>query len=189
MIGGAALEAHRDHALGFVRAVADLAPLDARVLDLGSGGGLPGLVIAVEYPHLCVTLLDGRITRTEALQSAASELDLLERVDVVTDRAEEAGRSPALRYQFDLVFARGFGSPSVTAECGAPFLRVGGFLVVSDPPGGSAQRWPAEDCGKLGLVVVRSLTAPWAFTVLRAEFPCPDTFPRRTGVPGKRPLF
>ncbi|HET6966289.1 MAG TPA: hypothetical protein VFH58_16050, partial [Acidimicrobiales bacterium] len=104
-------------------------------------------------------------------------------------RAEEAGRRPDLRGTFDVVVARSFGGPAVTAECGAPFLVAGGRLVVAEPPGGSADRWPAEGLEVLGLRPVEAMTEPSAFQVLLQQEPCPERFPRRTGIPAKRPLF
>jgi 16S rRNA (guanine527-N7)-methyltransferase len=109
------------------------------------------------------------------------------RITVLCGRAEELGRDPELRGHFDAVLARSFGRPSVTAECSAPFLRVDGLLVVSDPPTGS--RWPAEELGLLGLEPIETISDPFHFTVLRQREACPDRYPRRTGIPAKRPLF
>ena len=67
-------------------------------------------------------------------------------------RAEETARSSQFRQQFDLVVSRSFGVPAVAAECGAPLLSIGGFMVVSEPPDGPlVDRWPAEGLAKVGL--------------------------------------
>ncbi len=110
---------------------------------------------------------------------------------VVSERAELAGRRPELRGRLDAVVARGFGPPAVTAECASPFLRVGGVLVVSEPPDAAAtlSRWPGAGCAALGLELVRVLDAPFSFAVLRQVEPCADRYPRRVGIPEKRPLF
>lgn len=160
-----------------------------RALDLGSGGGLPGLPMAIARPDIRWVLLDGSVTRCKFLLGAVAELGISDRVDVVAARAEEAGRHPDLRARFDLVMARSFGPPAVTAECGSPFLRVDGHLVVAEPPGGDPDRWPTESLDLLGLVPIHRITEPSAFQVLVQERLCPDTYPRRTGVPAKRPLF
>lgn len=190
IIGKASLESHIEQAESFFAVVADLVKRDARVLDLGSGGGLPGLVIAACWPDLHVTLLDGRSSRAESLSAAVDDLGWSNRVQVIAQRAEEAARESRYRKTFDLVVARGFGPPAVTAECAAPFLQVGGLLVVSDPPGGGLDsRWPAEGCAEFGLKVERAQVDPWAFTVLRQAAECAISYPRRTGQPIKRPLF
>lgn len=159
-----------------------------RALDLGSGGGLPGLALGLALPGIRWTLLDGSTTRGKFLEEAVSELGLSEVVNVIVARAEDAGRTDA-RCSFDVVVARSFGPPATTAECAAPFLRQGGRLVVAEPPGGDPARWPAEALAQLGLALGRRITSPSAFQVLLQKEPCPSRFPRRTGVPAKRPLF
>jgi SAM-dependent methyltransferase len=171
-LGPGPVSAARDHARRYDAA---LGPANA-VLDLGSGGGVPGLVLAVVRPSASVTLLDASQTRTDFLRRAVGRLGLGRRVTVVTARAEDAGHRPALRGRFDAVTARGFGSPSRTAECGAGFLRLNGRLVVSDPPDPPPARWPEAGLALLGLA--RTEAPPGLATfVLRS--PCPGRFPRR----------
>jgi 16S rRNA (guanine527-N7)-methyltransferase len=160
------------------------------VLDLGSGGGLPGLVLAALWPDTAVTLLDGGTERAAFLVSAVEQLDWAERVAVAAGRAEELGRT-GLRGRFDLVVARSFGPPAVVAECGAPFLTAGGRLVVSEPPDADGSRWShAGELATLGLEAEPLRTAGGHhFQPLRAVSPCPARYPRRTGIPTKRPLF
>jgi 16S rRNA (guanine527-N7)-methyltransferase len=88
------------------------------------------------------------------------------------------------------VVARALAPPAVTAECAAPLLAIGGHLVVSDPPGGGgdARWWPAG-LAELGLESVPSITASASYAVFVATQPCPQRFPRRPGVPSKRPLW
>ena len=159
-----------------------------RAMDLGSGGGLPGLVLAVATPAWEWTLLDGSVKRTDALTSWVQSLGLADRVRVIAARAEDAGRT-GLRGQFGVVVARGFAAAAPTAECGAPFLGPGGALVVTEPPGGAPSRWPDGGLRQLGLERGDAVVAPVAAQVLRAVVTCPDRFPRRTGVPVKRPLW
>lgn len=161
----------------------------ARILDLGSGGGIPGLPLALARPDTTWVLLDGSVTRAGFLAEAVADLGLAGRVEVVPERAEDAGRRTDLRASFDAVVARSFGAPAVTAECAAPFLTVGGTLVVAEPPGGAAGRWPAAGLQEVGLVAERVVAQPSAFQVLTQARLCPDRFPRRNGVPAKRPLF
>jgi 16S rRNA (guanine527-N7)-methyltransferase len=157
-------------------------------LDLGSGGGVPGLVLALALPGWEWTLLDGSRTRCSFLEEAVTELALRSRVTVAAQRAEEAGRGP-LRGFYDLLVARGFAAPAPTAECAAPLLRVGGAAVITEPPGGAPERWPKEGLASLGMELGIASTAPVAAQVLRQVHPCPDRYPRRTGVPVKRPLW
>lgn len=158
-------------------------------LDLGSGGGLPGLVLALEWPQARAVLLDAMVKRTEFLRTACARLGIGHRVAVVCARAEDAGRDPALRGRFDVVTARSFGPPAVTAECAVGFLREGGTLIVSEPPTDDAHRWPAAGLAELGLTLERLATADRRFVALGLVAPTPERYPRRVGVPGKRPLW
>jgi len=188
-LGPGPVAGHVEHARGFAT-VAEAEP--GRLLDLGSGGGVPGLILAELWPNAAVTLLDAGQRRCQFLVEAVEELGWADRVDVVRARAEDAGRRPALRATFDLVVSRGFGPPAVTAECGAPFLRLGGRLVVSEPPTESREhqaRWPAAGLAELGLAPAAAWRKPFHYQAFVLERPCPDRYPRRVGVPAKRPLF
>lgn len=145
-------------------------------------------MLAEAWPDAEIVLLDANERRTAFLADAVDRLGLGRSVSVVRARAEDAGRNPALRGRADLVVARGFGPPSVTAECAAPLLTVGGQLVVSEPPD-DTDRWPPRPLAELGLVPVRRVEAPGRYVVLRQAAMCPDRYPRRVGVPAKRPLF
>jgi 16S rRNA (guanine527-N7)-methyltransferase len=192
-LGPGSVRLHVDHAAGFA---AGIRSAPAQFLDLGSGGGVPGLVLAQWWPESRAVLLEARERRCAFLREAVRDLDLDGRVVVIWARAEEAGHRDYLRGVFDLVVARGFGPPAVTAECGAPFLRVGGTLVVSEPPDDGetgappgASRWPAPGLARLGLVVGRSWTDGFRYQSLDPVEPCPDRYARNPGVPAKRPLF
>jgi 16S rRNA (guanine527-N7)-methyltransferase len=183
-LGPGPVEAHIDHAAAFLVALADTT---GTVVDLGSGGGVPGLVLAVARPDLRLVLVEARARRCRFLEEAIEDLGV--DAEVVEGRAEELGHSPR-RGGADAVVARGFGVPAATAECGSPLLRVGGRLAVSEPPPPiDPGRWPAAELASLGLVVAERVEAPTGVQVLEQRSPCPGTYPRRNGLPAKRPLF
>lgn len=158
-------------------------------LDLGTGGGLPGLVLGSTW-NVEGVLLDANARRTDFLAAAVSRLGLEGRVRVVTARAEEAARDPELRARFALVTARSFGSPAVTAECAVGFLVPGGEIAVSEPPAPAAERWPQEGLAQLGLTGPDHRQDGGAtVAVLRLAGRVDDRWPRRTGIPTKRPLW
>lgn len=193
-LGPGSVRVHIDHARGFAAGVGQ-PPI--RFVDLGSGGGVPGLVLARCWPETEAVLLDARERRCAFLRDAAQALGLGDRAAVVCARAEDAGHRDDLRGRFDLVVARAFGPPAVTAECGAPFLRIGGTLVVSEPPnshGGvaaaaSKSRWVPSGLARLGLAAGRSWVQGFHYQALDQIEPCPGRYARRAGVPAKRPLF
>ncbi len=135
-------------------------------------------------------LLDAGHRRGEHLKVACQELGLSDRIAVVVARAEDAARDPQWRGSVDLVVARGFGAPAPTAECAVGFLRPGGRLVVSEPPGGDPGRWDEAGLARLGLTgptISLGGGATAATFVLPGE--TEQRWPRRTGVPAHRPLW
>lgn len=168
------------------RAMASELPEPARLLDLGSGAGIPGLVLAGCWPDADVRLLDSAQRRIRVLDEAITQLAWAPRVQTLHARAEDAGRDPAHRDQYDLVTARSFGPPAVVAECAAALVRVGGLVVVTEPPDATGDRWDPGALADLGLEAegVRA-----GLMHLRCVQPVPERFPRRSGVPRKRPLF
>lgn len=187
-LGPGPVAGHIEHAAGFVQAAGE--PQPALVVDLGSGGGVPGLVLAGAWPEASIRLLEGNERRALFLARAAAVLGFGDRVVVGHARAEEAGRDPAWRAQADLVVARSFGPPAVTAECAAPLLALQGRLIVSEPPQQDGDRWAAEPLRQVGLRPVARFEQSFSrFQVLRQDELCPDRYPRRVGIPAKRPLF
>lgn len=124
----------------------------AVVADLGAGGGLPSLPLLAAHRRLRMVLVDAIQKRASFLVWATLEIGVADRAEVWCGRAEIFGHDGARRQRFDAVVARGFGPPSWTLECGAPLLRPGGRLVVSEPPG--YRRYPAEGLQRCGLALV-----------------------------------
>jgi 16S rRNA (guanine527-N7)-methyltransferase len=182
-LGPGPIDAHLRHTQGFLDALREIT---GTVVDLGSGGGVPGLVIATARPDLALVLVEATAKRCRFLEEATRALGVA--ATVVEGRAEVVGHSD-LRGTADAVVARSFGGPAATAECAAALLQVGGVLVVSEPPDVDLGRWSAPGLGKLGLRLGdRSTGSPWTQTLHQVE-PCPPAFPRRDGLPAHRPLF
>ena len=174
------------HSLGFA---AGAGPVPERVVDLGSGGGLPSFALIAQGWGAAWLLVEGRAGRAERLFRAVEELGWSDRVLVAHERAEEAAHG-GWRGTADVVTARSFGPPGVTAECAVGFLRVGGRLVVSEPPESGETRWPAAGLGLLGLEVGESWTAGGgSFRSFVLAEPASTRLPRRAGAPKKRPAF
>lgn len=144
VLGARPVEEAVAHARQFVAA---LEPVHGRVIDLGSGGGLPGLVIAVDRPDLEVILVDRREKRTDLLERAVARLGLGDRVTV---RCEDATRlRGSIPDGAQAVTARGFGPPEHTLRVAASCRAPDGRIVISEPPSGD--RWDAELVSSLGL--------------------------------------
>jgi len=198
-LGPGPIERHLRHAQGFTTLVRRQLSLDmVHLLDLGSGGGLPGLAIATELPAVTMVLLEANERRAQFLERAVRQCGLQGRVSVTHERAEIAGRDPLYRAAFDGVVVRSFGAPAVVAECAAPLIHLDGWLIVSEPPGDEGAsppqasegvRWPRDQLVQLGLEPVESVRGEFGYQILRQGQSCPERFPRRNGIPSKRPLF
>jgi len=132
------------------RFVAALHGVTGTVLDLGTGPGIPGLVIAQQRPDLTVILLDRRAARIDFLTRAVRALGWEGRVTAVRGSAPAVAVSEQLAGRCDAVVARSFGDPDETLRCARPFLRLGGCLVVSEPPGSTGTRWIATSVQRGG---------------------------------------
>jgi 16S rRNA (guanine527-N7)-methyltransferase len=171
----------------------DLVKQSLRVLDIGSGAGLPGMPFAIVRPDLRVTLLESIGKKCQFLRETAEALGL-DGVDVIEGRAEEQAHEPALRESCDLVLARAVAALPVLVEYALPFLRVGGNLAA--PKGTGAAREVEESARaleELGGAVREVVDLPVqevASTLVLIEKvrPTPQRYPRRTGIPSKRPL-
>lgn len=165
-----------------------------RFVDVGCGNGVPGLVLAIARPELRITLLESVKKKCEFLQSAVEALGL-RNARVERLRAEDFGRG-AGRSGFDVAVTRAVGSLPVVAELSVPLLEVGGFFVAMKAAM-SDQEWI---CGERALAI---LGVPRVEVVQARPFEeatdrylvygrktmeTPAAYPRRAGIPAKRPL-
>jgi 16S rRNA (guanine527-N7)-methyltransferase len=191
-LGPGPVSSHITHAFGFVEALLSVRPNLAdrgrSFVDLGAGGGLPGLVAALALPLSSWLYLDVNVRRTGFLTGCVEELGIADRVEIRCERAEMTGQNSMYRGRFDCLVARGFAGPPVTAECGAPLLVEGGLFVISEPPK-SGDRWPADGIKTVGLQAISIVDNSHRFFVAEKSSSTPSKYPRRVGIPEKRPLF
>ena len=166
---------------------------DARTLvDVGSGAGLPGIPLKIARPEIQVTLIESDQAKAAFLVHACATLRL-ENVEVVARRAEEAGRDPRLREKFDVAVARALAPLPVLVELCLPLVRVGGRLLAQktrdEDPAAAAIAIELLG-GKLSGVIAAPSAARAAGTVVVIDKarPAPAKYPRRPGVPARRPL-
>jgi 16S rRNA (guanine527-N7)-methyltransferase len=166
---------------------------EARVLDLGAGAGFPGLPIRIVRPALRLTILEATRKKTAFLERLLARLGL-EDVTVITGRAETVAHEPTHREGYDLVLARAVAPLAVLVELALPFLEVGGFLAT--PKGTRAPQEIAEAGRALGTCGGRIVSAeplpfstpPLRLVLVQKIAPTPAVYPRRPGIPAKRPL-
>ncbi|MGA7911670.1 MAG: 16S rRNA (guanine(527)-N(7))-methyltransferase RsmG [Candidatus Dormiibacterota bacterium] len=163
-----------------------------RVVDVGSGGGLPGLPLKIARPDLSMTVIEADQSKAAFLVQACAALGLRD-VQVVARRAEEVGRDPLYREGFDVAVARALAPMPVLVELCLPLVRVGGRLLAqkTEKEDVEAARHAIEVLG--GFLVGVSAAPSGArrrgtVVVVDKVRPTPDTYPRRPGVPSRKPL-
>jgi 16S rRNA (guanine527-N7)-methyltransferase len=181
-------------------------PADAKTLaDVGTGAGFPGLVIAIVRPDLRVALIESIAKKALFLEKIVDELDI-PNVAVVCSRAEDTGRHPDMRDSFDVVVARAVAETATLAEYIIPLVSIGGFALMQKSDialpevrdgsnaitavGATVRRIDSIDVSKLAVIspdAATTLTGR-SIVVLEKTSPTPDTYPRRVGVPTKRPM-
>jgi len=186
-------EAVRVHILDSLQCLSAGFPDGAAVIDVGSGAGLPGIPLKIARPDLSVTLLETSSRKAAFLELAAEELRL--KVEVLEARAEDAGRDARWRERFDIGVARAVAPLAVLCELVLPFIRPGGKAVLLKGPavtgelapgrlasaklgGGDPRLIPAGLPGGVGRTVV----------VIEKVGPTPPGYPRRPGIPARRPI-
>ncbi len=164
----------------------------SKVVDVGSGGGLPGLPLKIARPQLILTLVEADQAKAAFLVRACANLGLAG-VDVLARRAEDVGRDPLYREAFDVAVARALAPMPVLVELCLPLVRVGGRLLAqktaSEDVDGAARAIDAMG-GVLQAVTAAPSEARRAGTVVIVEKvrPTPPAYPRRSGVPARKPL-
>ena len=167
-----------------------------RCIDVGTGGGFPGLAVAIALPGAELTLVDSVGRKTAAVAAMAKSLGLGDRVLIRTERVERTGQDPSCRGTFDLAMARAVGAAPVVAEYLVPLLRSSGEGLLY------RGRWHDTDDRELQtalkLLKARSLrlqrldlpSGRGARTLIRIgpEATTPRAYPRATGMPSKMPL-
>ena len=140
-LGAAPLESIIAHAEAFATALPDSV---TTCIDLGTGAGIPGLVIALARPAIALTLVDRRAKRIDALERAIRVLAIQDRVSAVCADMMHLARQESVHHRFDAAVTRGFGPPDLTLLTAASCVRSGGVVVISEPPEEHAPRWSTD---------------------------------------------
>lgn len=162
-------------------------------IDVGTGGGLPGLVLAVLEPDVRWTLVDATQKKVAAVRGFAEELEL-ENVQAIAGRAETLAQDPAYREQFDGAVSRALAGLPILIELCRGFVRTAGVVAAVKGP-----RWedevPASDearralrVGEVTAAAVPGAARPTWLVTMKALGPTPPAFPRRDGRPASHPL-
>lgn len=165
-----------------------------KLVDIGSGAGFPGMIIAIAFPRADITLVESDHKKSQFLREVSRELGL-DNVEVICARVEELGQDASYRGKFSLCSTRAVASMNVLLEYGLPLLCPGGRLLLW-----KGRNYQQEiDQAQNALVILGGLLEnvyrytlmeerDRAIVIVRKEKPTPEKYPRRVGIPAKRPL-
>jgi 16S rRNA (guanine527-N7)-methyltransferase len=166
-------------------------PAAGSLVDLGSGAGIPGIPLAVMRPSLRVALVEASRKKAAFLELAVRDLGLAHTV-VLHARAEDLGHDPDHRERYDVATAQALAPLRVLAEYALPLLRTGGVAVFPKGAGAADEAAGAADVFRIlgGYVETQAASSNNVSSVIvvRKTRPTPLEFPRRPGVPSRRPL-
>lgn len=166
---------------------------DRLLIDVGSGSGIPGIPLKIIEPSLRLTLVEAKQRKAEFLSAVLPELGLND-VLVLSRRSEEVAHDPRHREQYDFAVAKALAPLRTLVELMLPFVKMGGIVIA--PKGKEAEN-EAKDArvaletlqGSLRGIFDLPLSVPAQKVILvDKDLPVPHRFPRRPGVPAKRPL-
>ena len=136
------------HAKWFAKAIP---PTALTGIDLGSGAGVPGLIVALFCPQLNLQLVDRRVGRTDVLIRAVHALNLTDRVTVRCCEISDMTKDSTWAKHFDVAMSRGLGPPIQTLNLSRDLVKPGGVIIISEPPPDSDSRWDEQQVRALGL--------------------------------------
>ena len=171
---------------------AALLPPGAKVIDVGTGAGFPGLPLRILRPDIQLTLLDSLQKRIGFLNALCQALGFAD-VALLHARAEDAGRDPALRGRFDVALSRAVAPFPVLLELTVPFLKVGGKSLMYKGPQAQSELQEGENACKVLHCNTELLhyAPPWGerYVIVAAKAgDTPKAYPRKAGTPAKSPL-
>lgn len=165
-----------------------------RVIDIGSGAGFPGLVLALACPQTEFTLVEADLKKSAFLETVIEQLEL-KHVRVLRKRVEELGRDPDHRDAYDTGTARALASINILLEYGLPLLKLGGDLLLWKGRNYQEEVKGAHSAleilgGKIKEIIAYNLLEERDRFIVVCEKArgTPDRYPRRVGIPAKRPL-
>ncbi|WP_303863655.1 16S rRNA (guanine(527)-N(7))-methyltransferase RsmG [Alkalibaculum bacchi] len=165
-----------------------------KVLDLGTGGGFPGIPLKILYPEIQITLVDSVGKKLKFIDDAARNLGI--KVELVHERAEILGKNKKYREKYDIVISRAVANMQTLSELCLPLVKVDGLMIASKGPKYNEELDAAKNAMKILGGQVKSIedcTIPIAelerhVIIIEKTNATPAAYPRKPGMPNKNPL-
>jgi 16S rRNA (guanine527-N7)-methyltransferase len=165
------------------------------LVDVGTGAGFPGIPLKILYPGMRLALVESVGKKAEFLRAVSAEL-ALQNATIMVERAEAMGQDPLYREQFDWAAARAVAGLPVLAEYLLPLCKVGGYMLAQKGESATVEAEQAREAIELlggGETALTEIELPGVenrhyLVVVEKIRPTPEKYPRRVGVPGKRPI-
>lgn len=165
-----------------------------KVLDLGTGGGFPGIPLKILYPEIQITLVDSVGKKLKFIDDAARNLGI--KVELVHERAENLGKNKKYREKYDIVISRAVANMQTLSELCLPLVKVDGLMIASKGPKYNEELDAAKNAMKILGGQVKSIedcTIPIAelerhVIIIEKTNATPAAYPRKPGMPNKNPL-
>jgi len=169
---------------------------DLRLIDVGTGAGIPGIPLKIVFPDIKLVLLDSVAKKAAFLHHLNHKLGL-DDVEIVVGRAEDVAREAPYRETFDIVLSRGVAPLATLVELTLPFCTIGGSFIAQKKGAIDQEiRQAIKAIGLLGgrlrevkRVNLEEFTDKRQLVIVDKVSPTPPLYPRRPGMPGKRPIL
>lgn len=181
--------------LSLIKAVENIGSLNATIIDVGTGAGFPGIPLKIAFPALNITLLDSLNKRVKFLNQVITELSL-EDIAAIHGRAEDYGRDPKYREQYDFCVSRAVANIATLSEYCLPFVKPGGtFISYKSGKIDEELQTGKKAIHLLGGTVesvvkfhLTGLEADRSFAIVQKKERMSNRYPRKAGMPAKEPL-
>ncbi|MCK5177398.1 MAG: 16S rRNA (guanine(527)-N(7))-methyltransferase RsmG [Candidatus Aenigmarchaeota archaeon] len=166
------------------------------LIDIGIGGGFPGIPIMLVFPNCRLCAVDSVNKKLDFIRVLAEKLDISNRVEIITERAEDLAKNPMKREFFDIALIRAVSKMNVNAEYCLPFVKQGGYFISYKAKNIQNELEEANTAiSVLGGKVISTVNYTLAeeeernLVLIKKIKPTPEKYPRKTGMPAKKPLI
>ncbi len=169
----------------------------ARLIDIGTGGGFPAIVLAIVFKNLEICAVDSVGKKTKFLEELICKINLPNKIEILNIRSEELARNLNYRESFDICASRAVGKLNILSEYCLPFVKQDGYFIAYKSLNASDELVDSQNAlhilggefiKKINYKLPEKDSITRNLIIVQKKFTTPDKYPRRTGIPKKNPL-